>query len=80
MAKSLAQLNRQIEKLQREAESLRKKEAGAVISRIKEAIDHYGLTAADLGLAKSGPTGKTAKGRAAGKTPCAAGPRRRRPA
>jgi DNA-binding protein H-NS len=50
MAKTLAQINRQIEKLQREAESLKQQEMEGVIGRIKTAIDHYGLTARDLGL------------------------------
>lgn len=50
MSKSYAQLMKQIAKLQGEAESIRRKEAQGVIDRIKEAIDAYGLTAADLGL------------------------------
>lgn len=40
----------EIERLKAKAESLRKSEMAGVISRIKEAIDAYGLTAADLGL------------------------------
>lgn len=43
----------EIERLQAKAEALRKTEMAGVISRIKEAIDAYGLTAADLGLASS---------------------------
>jgi DNA-binding protein H-NS len=50
MAKTLAQINRQIDKLQRQAEALKKQEVSGVISRIKSAIEHYGLTARDLGL------------------------------
>jgi DNA-binding protein H-NS len=50
MAKTLAQINRQIEKLQRQAEALKQQEVNGVINRIKDAIDHYGLTAKDLGL------------------------------
>ena len=50
MARTLAQINRQIEKLQRQAEDLKQQEVKGVIGRIKEAIDHYGLTAGDLGL------------------------------
>ena len=53
MARTLAQINRQIDKLQRQAEALKKQEISGVISRIKSAIDHYGLTAGDLGLASS---------------------------
>jgi DNA-binding protein H-NS len=56
---------KQIETLSREAEALRKKEIDGVVSRIKEAIDVYGLTASDLGLsgsgqARKGPAGKSA--------------------
>ena len=52
MAKSLAQIEAQIEKLRRQAESIKAKEVQGVIDRIKEAIAHYGLTAEDLGLAR----------------------------
>lgn len=51
MAKTLNQLQQEISRLQKQADALKTKEAGAVIARIKEAIAHYGLTAADLGLA-----------------------------
>jgi len=69
MAKTLAQLNKQIADLQKEAESIRKKEVAGVIGRIKEAIKHYDLTAADLGLsgaraatgAKPGKASRAAK-------------------
>jgi DNA-binding protein H-NS len=50
MTKSYAQIVKQIESLKVEAERLRKQEISGVISRIRDAIDHYGLTAADLGL------------------------------
>jgi DNA-binding protein H-NS len=50
MAKTYSQVLKQIEDLQAHAESLRRKEIGGVVSRIREAIEHYGLTAADLGL------------------------------
>ena len=50
MAKSYEQLQKQIAELQAEAEQVRKKEVDEVIGRIREAIDHYGLTAADLGF------------------------------
>jgi DNA-binding protein H-NS len=50
MTKTYAQIQKQIEALSREAESLKRKEVAGVISRIKEAIAAYGLTAADLGL------------------------------
>jgi DNA-binding protein H-NS len=50
MAKTYQQIQKQIANLTREAEVARKKEVGGVISRIKTAIDTYGLTAADLGF------------------------------
>ena len=59
MAKTLAQLNAQIADLQRKVDAVKAKEAVGVIERIKEAIAHYGLTAADLGL--SGPATKGVK-------------------
>jgi len=66
MAKTYAQIQKQIAELQREAEKLRRDEVDAVIARIKEAIQVYGLTSEDLGLsgavkAKSRPTRTTAK-------------------
>lgn len=54
MAKTLTQLNAQIAKLQKEVEAVKAKEAVGVIERIKEAIAHYGLTAADLGFSGRG--------------------------
>lgn len=53
---TVKQLEAQIAELQRQAEELRQAEIGDVVARIKEAIAHYGLTAADLGL--SGGTGR----------------------
>ena len=48
---TLAALNAQIAALQAQADALRKKEIAEVVDKIKDAISHYGLTAADLGLA-----------------------------
>ena len=48
--KTYKDVTAEIEKLKAKAESLRKSEMAGVISRIKEAIEAYGLTAADLGL------------------------------
>ena len=56
MAKTYAQIQAQIRKLQQEADALKAKEVAGVVARIQEAITHYGLTAQDL----FGPTGKTA--------------------
>lgn len=57
MSKTLAQLKKEIANLTREAEKLQRKEIEGVVARIKEAIEAYGLTAADLGLggARRGP-------------------------
>jgi len=64
---TLEQLNAQIAKLQAQAEALRAQEVAAVIARIREAIVHYGLTPADLGLGGARPkTLKMPKARAAG--------------
>jgi DNA-binding protein H-NS len=53
MAKTYAQIQKEIETLSREAAQLKRKEAADVISRIKEAIQIYGLTASDLGFAST---------------------------
>ncbi|MCA0241985.1 MAG: H-NS histone family protein [Proteobacteria bacterium] len=65
--KSYEQIQRQIEALQAAADKLRRKEVDEVIGRIRQAIDHYGLTAADLGLGRAAPVvrkKKAAAGRA----------------
>ena len=49
--RTLDALNAQIAALQAQADALRKKEVAEVVAKIKDAIAHYGLTAADLGLA-----------------------------
>lgn len=56
---NLAALNQQIAELQTLANELREKEIVEVVAKIKKAIAHYGLTAADLGLTTRAP--KTAK-------------------
>ena len=50
MTQTYSQLQKQIATLQRQADALREKEISGVISRIKVAIDHYGLTAHQLGF------------------------------
>ena len=40
MAKTYSQMQKQIAKLQREADALKNKEVGGVVARIKEAIEH----------------------------------------
>lgn len=63
MAKTLAAIQEQIQKLQEQADVLKRKEAIGVIGKIKTAIDAYGLTAEDLfgtspPVAKRGPKPK----------------------
>ncbi|WP_143072610.1 MULTISPECIES: H-NS family nucleoid-associated regulatory protein [unclassified Variovorax] len=47
--KSYAQIQKQIEALQRQADELRAQEVDGVVARIREAVAHYGLTAEQLG-------------------------------
>ncbi len=55
MSQSYSQIVRQIESLQRQADHARKKEVAGVVSRIKEAISFYKLTAVELGLSSKAP-------------------------
>jgi DNA-binding protein H-NS len=57
MTKTYAQLIKQIESLQLDAEKVRRKEVDGVVSRIREAIEVYSLTAADLGFGSAAKTG-----------------------
>lgn len=50
MPKSLSQIESQIAKLERQRDAMRAKEVTAVVARIRQAIDYYGLTAQDLGF------------------------------
>jgi DNA-binding protein H-NS len=63
MAKTLAQIDRQIRELQRQAVALKAKEAPGVIQRIKEAIEHYGFSAEQLfgGKSEKAASAKSAK-------------------
>lgn len=56
MARTLESIQREIDKLQKEAEAVRAKEVVGVIEKIKTAIDFYRLTPADLFSAE--PQGK----------------------
>jgi DNA-binding protein H-NS len=49
------ELKEQAEKLLAEAEKMREQEISDAIADIKQKIDVYGLTAADLGFSKGGP-------------------------
>jgi DNA-binding protein H-NS len=55
MTKTYAQLIKQIEVLQQDAEKVRRKEVDAAIGRVREVIAVYHLSAEDLGF---GPKGK----------------------
>ncbi len=50
MAKTYADIQKEIATLQKSAEALRQKEVAGVVERIKTAIATYSLTAHDLGL------------------------------
>lgn len=58
MAQTLAQLQKQIAALEAKAAKVRQAEAKGLISKIRAAIDAYGLTAQDL----FGPTARKSKG------------------
>lgn len=58
MAKTYAELNREIESLKVQAEAARQKEKAGVVERIRDAIAVYGLTAEELGFGR--PAIKTA--------------------
>ncbi len=69
MAKTYADIQKEIESLQKAAETLRQKEVAGVIERIKAAISTYQLTASDLGLAgrAAAPAPKRGKAKRAAK-------------
>lgn len=47
---TLTEINRKIAKLQKQADALKRREKKGVVERIKVAIEHYGITAAELGI------------------------------
>lgn len=57
MAKTYSQLLKDIEGLKLQAEERRQKELKGVIARIREAIEFYGLSAADLGFKGTASSG-----------------------
>ena len=65
MATTFRQIQKQIDKLQKQAAELREHEVSGVVKRMKLAIAHYGLTAEDLGLepkaeaSRASPTSET---------------------
>jgi DNA-binding protein H-NS len=82
MTKTYAQIVKQIKALEAEADKARRAEIDGVVTRIREAIQFYNLSAADLGLSmKAKPAAdkaavpfkrKKRKAAAAPKTPAAA--------
>ena len=68
MAKSYGQMQKQIAKLQREADALKEKEAAGVVARIKQAIQHYELTEDDLFGGRGSKRSSASKGAANGAT------------
>ena len=60
--KTYSDVKAAIDKLQARAEELRQAEKAGVISRIREAISVYGITAAELGLAAGGSRGAARSG------------------
>ncbi len=74
--KTLAQIQAQIDKLNREAEAIRTKQVAAVVERIKGEIAEFGLTAEDLGLVASrGPVRKSRAAAVESKAPPVKGPK-----
>ena len=67
MTKTYSQVMKQIDTLKAEAEKLRRQEVDGVIARIREAVRHYGLTAADLGLGGARSAAKPAPGKTRGR-------------
>jgi DNA-binding protein H-NS len=75
MTKTYAQIQKQIQSLAHEAERLKRKEVDGVITRIKEAISVYGLTAGDLGLGGARGAAKAASAKRVGPKKAAKGKR-----
>jgi DNA-binding protein H-NS len=64
MARTLAEIQKQIDKLQALAQRVKDKDKAGVVARIREAIEHYDISADEL--FGSGPSAKTGKTRRAG--------------
>ena len=67
--RTLAEIDAELAALHSEREAVRAAEVQDVIARIKQAIEHYGLTADDLGLTSRREASRQAAGVAAAKTP-----------
>lgn len=64
MTRTYKQIQHKIEALQREAKILRDREIEGVVARIKVAIEHYGLSATQLGFTSGASTERTTSGKA----------------
>ncbi len=62
-----AELIKRSEALRQQAEELKRKEIPAVVARMKDAIAHYGLSAADLGLGGVAAPAAKKRGKASAK-------------
>lgn len=66
MARTLSEIQSEINRLRKEAEKIRSAEIKEVVGRIRKAIAHYGLTAQDL-FGKAAAAGNGAAGKVAGR-------------
>lgn len=73
MARTLSQIETEIEKLKKEAQEVRAREIKDVIGRIKEAIAHYGITPRELFGKAAGGAKAAGKRRAGAKAAAKAG-------
>ncbi len=64
MAKTLADIQRKIQLLEKQAQEIRSREVSGVIARIREAIEHYELSAEDLFGKRTSVAGKRGRGAA----------------
>lgn len=62
MARTLSEIQAEINRLKKEADKIRSAEIKEVVGRIRKAIAHYGLTAQELFGKASAGTGTAAKG------------------
>lgn len=69
MSRTYADVMQEIDGLKAEAAQLKASEVADVIGRIKQAIEVYGLTAADLGLSRPGRKPGSKPGRKPGRKP-----------
>lgn len=58
---TLQEIEDRIAALQAEADALKARDKSEVIAKAKVAIEHYGITAAELGLAGRGAAGRATK-------------------